>query len=65
MDDKDFQDYLRDDVNIEINKQLHKCFHRYGIGGTEDKIKDLYHLSPKLKELFLKEYRRILKGESK
>jgi hypothetical protein len=62
MDDKDFQDYLRDDVNQEIRQQLFKCFKKYGIEGSEQKIKELYQLSPKIQELFLTEYRKILKG---
>ena len=63
FNDKDFEDILRDDVNQEMNQQLHKCFKKYGIEGTEEKIKELYALSPKIKELFLIEYRKILKGK--
>jgi hypothetical protein len=64
MDDKDFQEYLRGDVNQEIRQQLYKCFKKYGIGGTEDKIKELYQLSPKIKELFLTEYWKIVRGKN-
>jgi hypothetical protein len=63
MDDKDFEDILRDDVNQEMRQQLFKCFKKYGLEGTEQKIKELYQLSPKIQELFLIEYRKILKGQ--
>ena len=63
MDDQNLDDILRD-VNQEMNQQLHKCFKRYGIEGTEQKIKELYQLSPKIQELFLIEYRKILKGKN-
>ena len=63
FNEKDFEDILRDDVNKEMNQQLRKCFHRYGIEGSEQKIKELYQLSPKIQELFLIEYRKILKGK--
>lgn len=63
FNDKDFEDILRDDVSQEMNQQLRKCFGRYGIEGTEQKIKELYQLSPKIQELFLIEYKKILKGK--
>jgi len=63
FNDKDFEDILRDDVNQEMNQQLRKCFKRYGIEGTEQKIKELYQLAPRIQELFLIEYRKILKGQ--
>ena len=65
FNEKDFEGILRDDVNQEMNQQLHKCFKKYGIEGTEQKIKELYQLSPNIQELFLIEYRKILKGKSK
>ena len=63
FNEKDFEDILRDDVTQEMNQQLHKCFKKYGIEATEQKIKELYQLSPKIRELFLIEYRKILKGK--
>ena len=63
FNEKDFEGILRNDVNQEMNQQLHKCFKKYGIEGTEQKIKELYQLSPKIQELFLIEYRKILKGK--
>jgi len=63
FNEKDFEDILRDDVTQEMRVQLHKCFKAYGIEGSEQKINELYALSPKIKELFLIEYRKILKGK--
>jgi hypothetical protein len=63
FNEKDFEDIFRDDVNQEMNQQLHKCFKAYGVEMTEQKIKELYQLSPKIQELFLIEYRKILKGK--
>jgi len=65
MDDQNLDDIVRDDVQIEMRQQLFKCFKKYGIEGSEQKIKELYQLVPRIQELFLIEYRRILKGESK
>ena len=53
MDDKDFEDILRDDVETEINKQIHKCFLKWGIEGTLEKIETLYVMMPELKEKWL------------
>ena len=63
MDDKNFEDVVRDDVQSEMNYQLHKCFRVYGIEGTIEKIESLYALSPRIKELFLIEYKKILQGK--
>lgn len=63
MDDKNFEDVVRDDVQSEMNYQLHKCFRVYGIEGTREKIESLYALSPRIKELFLIEYKKILQGK--
>jgi len=63
MDDYNFDDIIRDDVQIEMMQQLFKCFKKYGIEASEQKIKELYQLSPKIQELFLIEYRKILKGK--
>lgn len=60
-DSYNLDDILKRDVSIEINQQLHKCFRRYGIEGTELKIKELYSLMPTLKELFLTEYYKIIR----
>lgn len=63
MENKEFEDALRQDINIEIRQQIIKCFKVYGIEGTLEKIESLYKLMPKLKELFLNEYNNIIKGQ--
>lgn len=62
MDDKNFEDVVRDDVQTEIRKQIYKCMKVYGAEGLEDKLKELYSQMPKLKELFLTEYYKIIRG---
>lgn len=62
MDEHNFEDIIRDDVNVEIRRQIYKCMKIYGIEGFEDKIKELYQLTPTIQNLFLTEYRKILKG---
>ena len=42
MGDYNFEDIIRDDVQSEMNYQLHKCFRVYGIEGTREKIESLY-----------------------
>jgi len=61
MEDNSLDDILKRDVNIEINQQIHKCFRKFGIEGTEQKLKDLYSLMPTLKDLFLTEYYKIIR----
>jgi hypothetical protein len=63
MDDQNLEDVLREDVQKQINFQIHKCFHKFGIGGTEDKINEVYLHMPYLKELWLTEYWKILRGK--
>ena len=63
MDDKDFEDILRDDVETEINKQIHKCFLKWGIEGTLEKIETLYVMMPELKEKWLTSYWKIVRGK--
>ena len=53
------KDFLKQDVRI----QLRKAFNLYGIEGTEEKVKSVYSKTPKIRDLFLKEYYLLLKGE--
>jgi hypothetical protein len=49
-----------DDLN-EIQKDIYKCLHVYGVEGTEDKLKEIYAKMPELKERFLSEYYNIVR----
>jgi hypothetical protein len=63
MDDKDFEDTLRDDVQKQINFQIYKCMKHWGIEGCLEKIETLYSTMPELKELWLIEYWKIVRGK--
>lgn len=54
---------MKEYINLEINQQLRKCFKKYGVEGTEQKICELYSLMPKIKEMFLTEYHRIISAK--
>jgi hypothetical protein len=41
---------------------LNRCFKIYGIGGTEDKIKEIYKNLPKIKQAYLKLYWEKVRG---
>ena len=48
-------------VNMALDG-LCKSFKRYGIEGTEQKIRELYKNTPKLRDLYLGYYNRTIKG---
>lgn len=52
-------------AQLMAQEQIILAFQRYGIEGTEQKIKQLYRETPKLKNNILKEYYNLLKGETK
>jgi len=52
---------MDDFIVADIRKTLYNCFKRYGIGGTEDKIKEIYQNMPTLRGRFLMEYWNIIK----
>lgn len=54
-------DIIKNDVTEEIQRQIYKCMKVYGIEGLEDKIKEIYEKMPKLKDLFLTEYYKIIR----
>jgi len=63
MDDYNLDDVLRDDVQKQIIFQIHKCMKHYGIEGTLEKIESVYSTMPELKELWLTEYWKIIRGK--
>lgn len=54
---------MDDFIAIEISQQLKKWFGVYGVKGTEDTINRVYQNMPELRQRFLEEYKRLLKGE--
>ena len=50
-------------IDLLAREQLTLCFKRWGMEGTEQKIKELYKTMPKIKDTMLKEYYKLLKGE--
>jgi len=63
MDGKDFEDIIHKDVKQQINFQIYKCMKHWGIEGTLEKIETLYSTMPELKELWLTEYWKIIRGK--
>lgn len=63
MDDYNLEDVLRDDVQKQIIYQIYKCFKVHGIEGTIEVIERVYSNMPCLKELWLKEYWKIIRGK--
>jgi hypothetical protein len=54
---------MEDFIAHDIRQVIITCMKVYGIEGMEDKIKDIYSQMPKLREIFLEEYYKIIKGE--
>ena len=63
MDDYNLDDLLRNDLDAEINKQIHKCFLKWGIEGTLEKIESIYSTMPELKEKWLINFWKIIRGK--
>lgn len=63
MDDQNLDDVLREDVKQQINFQIHKCMKHYGIEGCLEKIENIYSTMPVLKEMWLTEYWKIIRGK--
>lgn len=62
-DDFNLEDMLREDVQKQINFQIHKCMKHWGIEGCLEKIETLYSTMPELKEKWLTEYWKIIRGK--
>jgi hypothetical protein len=63
MDYHNLDDIIRDDIKQNVKEQIYKCMKVYGIEGLEDKLKELYNKMPKVLELFLSEYYKIVRGK--
>lgn len=48
-------------VQLMAQEELKSAFKRYGIEGTEQKIKEIYNTMPTLRDYMLKEYYNIIK----
>lgn len=64
MEDKEFDDIIRDDIEKQIKFQIYKCFKVHGVEGTESKINEIYSTMPELKALWLTEYWKIIRGKN-
>ncbi len=51
-------------VQLMAQEELKKCFNKYGIEGTEQKIKEIYNTAnmQTLKEYMLKEFYKLIRG---
>lgn len=47
-------------LDKDVKSYIYKAFKRYGIEGTENKIKEVYELVPKMKEYMLNKYYEII-----
>ena len=63
MDEYNLDDIIRNDIKIEIRQQIYKCMRVYGAEGTEDKLKNILNKLPVMKDLFLTEYYKIIRGK--
>lgn len=53
---------MDDFILTDIRQRIIKCMKVYGCEGVEDVIKDIYKNMPTLKETWLEEYYKIIKG---
>lgn len=50
-------------VQLMAQEQIILAFKRYGIEGTEQKLKELYNTMPTLKATLLREYYKLINKE--
>lgn len=53
---------MDDFILTDIRQRILKCMKVYGCEGVEDVIKDIYKNMPTLKETWLEEYYKIIRG---
>lgn len=54
--DEHLRKLIEEDIRNTARINLKKAFKTWGIERTEEKIKDLYEHSPKIKQIMLEEY---------
>jgi len=50
-------------IKFQMYHHLNQAFKKWGIEGTEQKLKEIYSQMPTLQEKYLKVYYKLLKGE--
>jgi len=51
-------------IELQARENIGKAMRTFGIEGTQQKIKETYKNTPKVKEYMLDVYDKILKGEN-
>ena len=51
---------IKDILKLDAIYEIKRAFKQFGIEGTEQKLKELYHLTPKLKYHMLQIYKELL-----
>ncbi len=51
---------IKDILKLDAIYEIKRAFKQFGIEGTEQKLKELYHLTPKLKYHMLEIYNELL-----
>lgn len=62
MEEKEFYT-IEDIIKMDTRLSILRAMKHFGIEGTEQKIKELYLVMPKLRDILLEQYYKILKGE--
>jgi hypothetical protein len=62
-ENNNLEDIVRKDIEENALFQVKKAINKFGIEHCEEKIKDLYSAMPKIKEIMLNVYYKIVKGE--
>lgn len=50
-------------ITEDIKQRIFKCVNIYGLEGTLEKIENIYKNMPQLKEIWLEEYYKIIRGK--
>ena len=64
MDDN-FEDLVKQATKIEAIGHLRRAYNKFGIEGTEEKIKEVYKNTPGARDYLLDIHYKLLRGELK
>lgn len=59
MENKEYYT-IQDIIELDAKFEIRKAFQRYGVEGTEQKIEEVYKLTPKLRNFMLSMYYETL-----
>ena len=54
---------IKDVIELTARQHIHDALQKFGVEGTEEKIKEVYKLVPRVQEYMLEIFKKMLLGE--